>query len=64
MPNLILVGMPFKDAFRFTNNSGLAKYNLDMIVLTNGWRRYNWQKLNENDFNTEKKFILNESDEY
>lgn len=40
----------------FKNQSRIMKYNLDLIMMTNGWRRFNWEKLNRRDFDTIKKF--------
>ncbi len=39
----------FKDEERAT------AYNLDFVMLTNGWRRFNWQKIKNNQFDSIKK---------
>tara|TARA_R110002073_G_scaffold15953_1_gene62048 strand:+ start:1032 stop:4934 length:3903 start_codon:yes stop_codon:yes gene_type:complete len=45
-----------KPAQFFHNKSRMTKYNLDLIMLTNGWRRFNWEKMKSYDFDTIKKF--------
>ena len=49
-----------KPAQYFRDKSRITKYNLDLIMLTNGWRRFNWRKMKEYDFDTIKKFSFQE----
>ena len=45
-----------KPAQFFYDKSRRKKYNLDLIMLTNGWRRINWEKMRNYNFDTIKKF--------
>lgn len=49
-----------KPAKYFHDKSRIAKYNLDLIMLTNGWRRFNWMKMKNYNFDTIKKFSFPE----
>lgn len=49
-----------KPAQYFHNKSRIATYNLDLIMLTNGWRRFNWMKMKNYNFDTIKKFSFQE----
>lgn len=44
----------------FENNSQLTNYNLDLVMLTNGWRRFNWKKLKNNKFDKSKKYTFSQ----
>ena len=49
-----------KPAQYFNNKSRITKYNLDLLMLTNGWRKFNWEKMKNSDFDTIKKFSFSE----
>ena len=36
--------------FYFSNNKKSTKYVLDILMMTQGWRRFTWKQLNEKDF--------------
>ncbi len=40
-----LKGYVHKPAYYFLNNSDSVKKHLDLVMLTNGWRRFNWSDL-------------------
>jgi hypothetical protein len=40
-----LRGAIYRPAYYFSNNSDSVRQHLDLLLLTNGWRRYNWQAL-------------------
>ncbi len=40
-----LRGSIYKPAYYFSNNSDSVKQQLDLVMLTNGWRRFNWADL-------------------
>ena len=37
-------------AYYFINNSDSIMQQLDLVMLTNGWRRFNWEKILKGDF--------------
>lgn len=39
----------------FVNQERATVYNLDLLMLTNGWRRFNWQKIRNKQFDSIKK---------
>lgn len=43
-----LKGAVYQPAYYFTNNSDSLKQQLDLVMLTNGWRRINWQDVVHN----------------
>ncbi len=43
-----LKGIVYHPAYYFTNNSDSLKQQLDLVMLTNGWRRINWQDVVHN----------------
>ena len=40
-----LKGKVYDPAYYFSNNSDSLAQQLDLVMLTHGWRRFNWQKL-------------------
>ncbi len=40
-----LKGNVYKPGYYFSNSSDSAAQHLDLVMLTNGWRRYNWQAI-------------------
>ena len=38
-----LTGNIYKPAYYFSSNADSVAQHLDLVMLTNGWRRYNWQ---------------------
>lgn len=38
-------GFVFNPAYYFSNNSDSTAAHLDLVMLTNGWRRYNWSNI-------------------
>ena len=40
-----LAGNVYKPAYYFTSNADSVSNHLDLVMLTNGWRKYNWNKI-------------------
>lgn len=40
-----LKGRVYKPSYYFSNNSDSVTQNLDLVMLTNGWRRFNWANI-------------------
>src|SRR5690606_25613537 len=40
-----LKGYVYNPAYYFSNDADSTKQRLDLVMMTNGWRRFNWQKL-------------------
>jgi hypothetical protein len=49
-----LKGNVYHPNYYFTNNSDTLQQQLDLVMLTNGWRRINWQDVVNNKFPTIK----------
>lgn len=45
-----LKGKVYDPAYYFTNTSDSLMQQLDLVMLTHGWRRFNWQKLVAGEF--------------
>jgi hypothetical protein len=45
-----LRGKIYDPAYYFSNNSDSIAHQLDLVMLTNGWRRFNWQKVVQGKF--------------
>jgi len=45
-----LKGKVYDPAYYFSNNSDSLAQQLDLVMLTHGWRRFNWQKLVAGEF--------------
>ncbi len=43
-------GQIYNPAYYFENNDAEHKNNLDLVMLTNGWRRYSWMEIFSNRF--------------
>ena len=43
-----LPGYIHQPTYYFRNNTDSARYALDLVMMTNGWRRFLWQELKEN----------------
>ncbi|MEO7523946.1 MAG: hypothetical protein ABIT58_07610, partial [Ferruginibacter sp.] len=43
-------GMVYNPSYYFETNDALHQANLDLVMLTNGWRRYSWNELLLNRF--------------
>ena len=48
--NSDLKGKIEEPGFYFSNNKKSTKYVLDILMMTQGWRRFTWKKLNDGDF--------------
>src|SRR5690606_26336 len=45
-----LKGKVYKPAHYFLNNSDTISQHLDLVMLTNGWRRFNWEDVAKGNF--------------
>lgn len=45
-----LKGRVYKPDYYFSNNSDSVAQHLDLVMLTNGWRRYNWKAIVKGEF--------------
>lgn len=45
-----LKGRVYKPDYYFSNNSDSVAQHLDLVMLTNGWRRYNWQAIVKGEY--------------
>ncbi len=43
-------GMVFKPSYYFANNNDTTAQHLDLVMLTHGWRRFNWEMVTKNQF--------------
>lgn len=43
-------GMVYKPSYYFTANTEAVQQHLDLVMLTNGWRRFNWEMVTKNQF--------------
>ncbi len=43
-------------AYYFNNNDETTQQRLDLVMLTNGWRRYNWQEITKGKMPVQKVF--------
>jgi hypothetical protein len=50
-----LSGNIYKPSYYFSSNADSVSNHLDLVMLTNGWRRYNWKNILENQI-TDLKF--------
>ena len=48
--NSDLRGAVEEPGFYFSNNKKSTKYVLDILMMTQGWRRFTWKQLNDGDF--------------
>ncbi len=55
-----LKGMIANPAIHFKNQKTSTRSRLDLIMLTHGWRRFNWDKLEEQKNDSIKKFSFDE----
>jgi hypothetical protein len=42
-----LIGNIYKPAYYFSSNADSVTSHLDLVMLTNGWRRFNWNSICE-----------------
>jgi hypothetical protein len=47
-----LKGKVFKPSYYFEANDNVHQDNLDLVMMTNGWRRYSWNQLFLNNFSS------------
>jgi hypothetical protein len=40
-----LKGMVYNPAYYFSNDADSVKVHLDLVMMTNGWRRFTWQQM-------------------
>ncbi|TAN02144.1 MAG: hypothetical protein EPN39_00490 [Chitinophagaceae bacterium] len=45
-----LKGYVYNPAWYFRNNDAATNHDLDLVMLTNGWRRFVWEKILDNQF--------------
>ncbi len=45
-----LKGKVYNPAYYFTNDSDTLSQQLDLVMLTHGWRRFNWDKVVKGEF--------------
>ncbi len=55
-----LKGFVYQPSYYFASDEDSVKHQLDLVMMTNGWRRFNWQKVLANEL----PVIKNEPDNY